>query len=233
MTIIGTKRQGRVKIPTILTNLRKIAVYSSEYVYEHELQAIMVSYVPRKNRSVTLLSIFHRSLQFEENEKRKPNLIMDYNKTKGGVDTVDQMVGTYCCKVNRWPMALSCNSLDVSALNAFIVFTSVFPEWNNSTTNRNIRRRLFLVELGEALVEPFMAQRRRGPRVSYAAPSEAGNVPSAPLQHASPTRKRGRCYVCTSRNNANVFATRCDNCKRFICADHKYNACSNCVNQTA
>lgn len=235
LSVLGTIRQNRVELPPILTNMRKKPVYSTEYVYEPNLQMIMVSYVPRKNRCVTLLSTFHRSLHFEDNEKRKPNLIMDYNKTKGGVDTVDQMVGTYRCKrkVNRWPMAFFGNMLDISALNAYVVFTSIFPGWNNNNTNRNIRRRLFLVELGEALVQPFTAQRSRGPRVSYPIPPGTPSSSSNPIKHASPSRKRGRCYICTSKKNANVFATRCDKCKRFICADHKHNACSNCANRIA
>ncbi|XP_075154192.1 uncharacterized protein LOC142227564 [Haematobia irritans] len=41
----------------------------------------------------------------EQIEKRKPYVILDYNANKCGVDTMDQMLGTYSCKraTQRWP----------------------------------------------------------------------------------------------------------------------------------
>ena len=66
-------------------------------------------------------------------EKKKPYIIEDYNSTKGGVDTMDQMVATFTCKrkINRWPMAVFCNMIDVSALNVFITFTELFSGCKN------------------------------------------------------------------------------------------------------
>lgn len=227
MTIVGTIRKNRVEIPPVLVQLKRKPVYSTEFVYEHKLPAILISYVPKKNRSVSLLSTYHNKIEFEENEKQKPSIISFYNKTKFGVDLMDQMVGTYRCKrkVNRWPMALFCNLLDVSACNAYIIYTAMFPEWNNSKANANIRRRLYLVDVGNALVEAHMARRRRGPRFS----SLSNDPPTSIIQHLPQTNKRGRCYVCTSKNNKNVFATRCDRCKNFLCNQHKFNMCSNCA----
>ena len=38
----------------------------------------------------------------------KPKVTMDYNKTKGGVDTIDKMCKTYNVArgTNRWPMVV-------------------------------------------------------------------------------------------------------------------------------
>lgn len=178
---------------------------------------------------MTLLSTYHRGLEIEQSAKKKPNLITFYNKTKGGVDTLDQMVGTFRSKrkVNRWPMALFCNMLDISALNAYIIFTHIFSDWNRKKTNINIRRRLFLEELGEALTVPFATNRSHPPRMSQQFHAELH--PQTSMSHLQPNNKRGRCYICSSKNNRNVFASRCEKCARFICASHKYSICHNCA----
>ncbi|CAM4284688.1 unnamed protein product [Leuciscus chuanchicus] len=96
-------------------------------------------------------------------EERKPDVILDYNKTKGGVDSLDQMVAAYTCKrkSNRWPMVVFSNMLDVSALNAFVLWSEINPAWN---AGKNFRRRIFLEELGKALVSPQIQRRKSVPR---------------------------------------------------------------------
>ena len=140
--------------------MRKKPMYTSEVVYEHKLEAIMLSYVPRRYRRVTLLRTYPNVVSVDQSgPKNKPNIIKDYNETKGGVDTMNQMVAMFTCKrkVNRCPMAVFWIILDVSALNAFVVFTSLFLDWNN-TSNHNIHRRLFIEDLGMALVKPHISQ---------------------------------------------------------------------------
>lgn len=52
----------------------------------------MLSYVPRRYRFVTLLSTYHNVVIINGNSEQKlPNIIEDYNKTKSGVDNMDQM----------------------------------------------------------------------------------------------------------------------------------------------
>lgn len=67
----------------------------------------MTSYVPKKNRSVVLLSTVHNDTAIVETLKNKPEIVVYYNKTKGGVDTVDKLVRTYTAKrqTRRWPFA--------------------------------------------------------------------------------------------------------------------------------
>ena len=62
--------------------------------------ATLVSYVPKKGKVVTLLSSMHvgkNADRIDEStkDKRKPNIITFYNKTKGGVDKVDELKSTY------------------------------------------------------------------------------------------------------------------------------------------
>ncbi|XP_053963899.1 uncharacterized protein LOC128866884 [Anastrepha ludens] len=125
------------------------------------------------------------------------------------------------------PIRFFCNMLDISALNAYIIFTHIFSDWNRKKTNINIRRRLFLEELGEALTVPFATNRSHPPRMSQQFHAELH--PQTSMSHLQPNNKRGRCYICSSKNNRNVFASRCEKCARFICASHKYSICHNCA----
>ena len=79
-------------------------------------------------------------------------MILDYNASKGGVDTSDQMLRTYTCKrkTRRWPIAIFSNMLDISALNAYIIWTLINPDWNARKTHK---RRLFLEELGKVCLQ--------------------------------------------------------------------------------
>ena len=49
-----------------------------------------------------------------------------YNETKGGIDTVDQMLDYYSCRAStkRWSMTVFFMLLDVAALNSWVVMTS-------------------------------------------------------------------------------------------------------------
>ena len=68
----------------------------------------LVSYVPKRNRSVILLSSMHHSGDIDVTKANKPDIVLYYNETKGGVDTLDQLVHEYPCKrkTTRWPFAL-------------------------------------------------------------------------------------------------------------------------------
>jgi hypothetical protein len=43
----------------------------------------LVSYVPKKNKSVILLSTFHHVNNIVTSNKKKPQIVLDYNRNKG------------------------------------------------------------------------------------------------------------------------------------------------------
>jgi len=53
----------------------------------------LVSYAPKNNKVVILLSTQHDSKEVA-GEKQKPQIVLDYNETKAGVDIADQMIGS-------------------------------------------------------------------------------------------------------------------------------------------
>lgn len=48
-------------------------------------------------------------------------------------------------------MALFCILMDISEMNAHSIYSHIFLEWNDTTSNNNIQRKLFLVKLGKGL----------------------------------------------------------------------------------
>ena len=110
LTLLGTIRKHRREIPDYLKNTRSLAEYPSRFVFQHDDAITLVAYIPRRLRSVLLLSSSHTSPDIDESgEKRKPQMINDYNKSKGGVDTFDENVEEYTCrrKTARWPLMSS------------------------------------------------------------------------------------------------------------------------------
>lgn len=183
MTIVGTIRKNRKEIPPILIDMKGKPAEYSLFVFDHKLRGTMVSYVPKKNRFVTLLSTYHTKSQIDEADKRKPEIIKFYNSTKGAVDTLDEMVGTYRCKrkVLRWPLALFENMLDISAVNAMVIFLANNPYWKYA--EKKARRRFFLIELGKSLVEPYIATRKRIPR-GIRAQNVVADIRGVPREHS-------------------------------------------------
>ncbi|KAJ8405400.1 hypothetical protein AAFF_G00318730 [Aldrovandia affinis] len=88
----------------------------------------MVSYVPKKGKAVVLLSFMHDDKAVDHNSrKRKPKVSQYYNRTKIGVDLMDQMVHTCKQQTRRWPMGLWHNLIDVAMLNAYTLFNAQHP----------------------------------------------------------------------------------------------------------
>ena len=74
---------------------------------------------------VNMLSTMHALPDISSTScEKKPEVILYYNSTKSGVDILDRMVRTYTSKrmTRRWPVALFYNMLDVSAVNAYVVY---------------------------------------------------------------------------------------------------------------
>ena len=78
-------------------------------IFDFDKQLTMTSYVPKRNKAVILLSSMHHDVSIiEDDAQKRPEIILFCNKTKIGVDLVDQMVQTYTCSraTRRWPFAL-------------------------------------------------------------------------------------------------------------------------------
>ena len=118
---------------------------------------MMCSYVPQVNKAVLLLSTMHFDNKIQENEPFKPDMILHYNATKGGVNTLDQLVKNYTGKrvTKRWPMIIFYWMLDVAAYNSAVCFMAKVPDIYKG----HQKRRHFLLALSEQLCKGQIERR--------------------------------------------------------------------------
>ena len=226
MTLVGTVRKNKRFLPqcgTVAAN-RALPLYTSRFFFNEKMT--IVQYVSKKYKMVSVLSTLHHSENVLDNHPKKiPEIIDYYNSTKAGVDTIDQLVGSYSCKrqTNRWPIALFSNLIDLSALNGFVIYKEINPQWNAS---KRSKRRLYLEALGLELVNDHMASRSRIPRT--AASAQMVEAVQANLQPSTSNRiatkrqasKRFTCAVCPSKICRKTFE-RCSVCNKPVCPQHR------------
>ncbi|XP_072383022.1 uncharacterized protein [Diabrotica undecimpunctata] len=122
----------------------------------------MVSYVPKKSKSVVLIFSIHNDDAIDEDtgDKRKTVMITDYNNTKVGVNMVDQLCQNYNVARNtrRWPMVVFYNLLNISHINALCVYMANHPK-------QKIKRSDFLEKCAWKLIRPQIKVRSTIPRL--------------------------------------------------------------------
>lgn len=102
----------------------------------------------------------HDSSIDEESEfEKKPDIITFYNKTKIGVDLVDQKIQKYnvARTTYRWPTVVFYNLINLSGINAHVIF--------NNNLNANTSRSDFLEKIGWELVKPQIEKRSQIPNI--------------------------------------------------------------------
>ncbi|XP_041791116.1 piggyBac transposable element-derived protein 4-like [Chelmon rostratus] len=202
MAMVGTVRKNRPELPPVLLATREREKFSSQFVFTDT--HALVSYCPKKRRNVLLMSTLHRDTAVSSMEEKKPQIVLDYNKNKGGVDNLDKVTSVYSCKrmTARWPLVVFYNMLDVSAYNSFILWREINPTWNQGKCHK---RRLFLEELGRELVTPLINRRQVLPRTPASASlvmevqqGAMTTVPAPPHKAAPPlpSPARKRCRFC-------------------------------------
>ena len=176
----------------------------------------LVSYItkekPKKN--LLMLSTQHRDNAVQVDEKKKSDINLYYNATKGGVDSIDQMARAYSVKrgTRRWPLSMFYSLIDIMAINSYTLFKLNMPNWNQKKSNA---RKLYLQELGLQLVRPYVEERSKDLRglqrpILSAIAQIIGKKPMAKevRRYEEPVRK-ARCYVCmkegsTQRGRENI-----------------------------
>jgi hypothetical protein len=233
-TVVGTMRKNIADIPPEMQKDRKRPELSSIFGFDRELT--LVSYVPKKGKTVILLSSMHHDANVDATKGNKPEIILHYNATKSGVDNLDHLVTTYTCKrkIKRWPMTVFFNILDCAAVAAFVVWSSKFPDWNMGV---RYKRRLFLKELGLGMVEDMLQRRVQNPQamqqqVRSAFESlgrrPAPNVLAHDVTVRTPQSKRQRCTLCPRASDKKV-STFCSTCSKPYCVGHGQLVCNSCV----
>ena len=231
LTMIGTIRKNKVEIPPCFQASKTRDVYSTEFGFGQEGKIMLCSYVPRKRKAVTMISSYHHEKKVEPLPPCKPSLITDYNKTKGSIDTLDQLVKNYTCKrvTNRWPLLIFYWIIDVGCYNASVCFMSKQP----TIYVGKQKRRKFLMDLSEELVMPLILRRShsQGFRKLHkeTLTKMALFLPEDLAQQQQFTEnQRKRCSKCP-RGMDKKTRKICSKCCTPLCENHRIIVCSECA----
>ncbi|KAF4530225.1 hypothetical protein B566_EDAN018301 [Ephemera danica] len=227
LTVVGTLRKNKREVPPEFVNVKGRDEKSSLFGYQKDI--VLVSYVPKKNKCVLLISSMHNEgkISAASGSNKKPEIIMQYNETKGGVDLIDKMNGTYSVArgTRRWTLTLIYHLINVAALNAYVMYSC--------TKTENVVRRVFLRELALSLIKPYVETRAAIPNLSkslagmvkkYAGiadngGNEIGEPPAA--------RKTARCKRCPRAKDSKTNV-QCKLCKSHVCNTHRVTLCLEC-----
>lgn len=206
--LIGTVRKNRREVPEEFIQKRSEAGTS---MFGFNKDATLVSYAPKKNRCVILISSEHTQPNIDT-ESGKPEIILAYNHGKGGVDHLDQMCGAYTSRkrTSRWPKCVFQHMVDVTAFNTFVI-------WKETIGNKLASRRQFLKLLGAELCGGEVDTR--------------GNIILAAMESLSPAittsntmSVRLRCRKCKT----NKTVQRCKKCGNPLCINCASYNCDTC-----
>lgn len=142
LTLLGTIRKNKRQLPSQFIDCKDRPIPSSIFAFREN--CTLVSHVPKPKKNVLLISSMHDDDEIDETTQ-KPMMIIDYNKTKIGVDMVDQLSSNYNVARNtrRWPMVVFYTLLNVTGINSFIIFKC------NQEEDKSYVRRKFLTNLSK------------------------------------------------------------------------------------
>lgn len=230
LTLVGTIRSNKREIPEQLKNTRSRPIGTSMFCYDGCLT--LVSYKPKPSKMVYLLSSCDEEAAINQTTG-KPEMIMFYNQTKGGVDTFDQMCSGMSCsrKTNRWPMVMFYGILNITFVNSYVIYCHNMLSKNEKPLNR----REFMKKLSIELTTPWMTQRLEAPTLPRHVRSNIEIVLPKPTAQAPmdeeeepPAKKRRYCSYCISKKRRMSKMT-CAKCKKPVCGEHKTEICKDCL----
>lgn len=225
LTYLGTLKKNKTEIPVQFLPNKNRPVNSSLYGYTEDMT--LLSHVPKMSKAVLLLSSMHHGADTDE-VTGKPEIIADYNRSKGGVDSVDQMCANYCClrRTKRWPMVIFFTMVNVSAgVNSYVLY-----EAYENTPKRT--RLEFMKDLAKSLVAPLMERRisvgfiKQELVLSIKRILQIEDI--APPQQQNVLEKRKTCYTCPPKlkRKTKYF---CKVCGKAICLECSRKVCALCT----
>lgn len=237
LTVVGTLRKNKPHIPADLLSVKNRPVCSSMFAFgSGENKTLMVSYVPKRNKNVLLLSSYHDddSIDPDSKEAFKPEIITFYNSTKGGVDVVDRMKSEYSVtrKSNRWPFTIFCTLLNITTINSQIIYAA--------NTQIILKRRLYITELAKQLTRPQLLKRAQLSSLSIPLRQKISNVIGRehmdnPVRQQGNIQTKPRCKYCPLRKNR-FTQHNCETCSNPICKEHTATTtyiCGECFRKNA
>lgn len=220
-TLVGTMRRKPYVPLWMITKEKARPIKTSAFLFQKD--AALVSYKPKSDKIVLLLSSHHNQPDVGENEK--PEIINYYNKTKGGVDVLDSMCSRYSInrKTRRWPLCMFYGLLNIAVVNSFVLYKL------SGKASGKLIRRMFMHQLATEMTMPWATKRLENPALSKSLMANiisCFDVQPPPLPTAPPAARK-RCALCPWKT-ASKCKTQCEQCHINICPQHSKIFCSNC-----
>ncbi|KAK3892600.1 hypothetical protein Pcinc_003576 [Petrolisthes cinctipes] len=242
ITLVGTIKAIKPEIPAEMRTVENRTPGSAAFL--HDDYMTLVSYAPRSatkkpKKLVHVLTTMDNTASIGMNGK--PEAILLYNVSKGGVDTFDQMAATYSCnrKTRRWPLCIFYGLLNAGGINAWIILSHNLENMRKPS----MKRRNFLTELAVSLVKPWAKQRLslHIPRPLAGLICTTFNLQQEEQQHQDGQRDGAllknskfnplhRCKSCPRGDKRSRYI--CKGCRRSICGGHLYTFCFECTDKT-
>lgn len=227
LTVIGTLKKNKRELPPELLQVNR---HEKSTIFAFKENCTLASYCPKKRKVVLLASSMHSddSIDSESGDSFKPEILTEYNKTKGGVDVVDNLCATYNCArtTRRWPMVIFYACLNVGGINSQVI--------HHATTNDKILRRKFLQNLGFALLEDHLRERAtivclpRNLRLRIMEICGIEETTPEAARQVNTYPEKGRCFFCDRKKNRSSRYF-CKKCHKFMCLEHATFICSTCL----
>lgn len=222
LTCLGTLRKNKREIPPSFLPNKHRKLGTAMYGFTKDVT--ILSYVPKQNKAVILLSSSHHH-EGNDFNTNKPDIIMDYNSTKGGVDALDEKCAKFSCsrRTSRWPMCIFFQIFNISTVNAFIMYESY-------RDNKHLERPAFLEKLAFELVTPELERRikmKNLPRNLKCTISRIIGKPE-PATRVEKLEKRKNCSLCPYKLKRRT-SYLCFNCQNPICLECAKKLCQTCA----
>lgn len=222
LTMTGTMISSRRDVPQQMRVVRGREKFSTESLYEHENKIVLISYVPKRNKNVILMSSMHQNCVISRRPDYKPDIILDYNSGKGGVDLMDSRIADFTCKrmTRRYPLVFFFNVLDISLLNSFLIM---------QMNDYQKTRKHFIKTVSDKLASENIELRCNNPKIfSKSKDAFASFGVNREVRIICQPNSQGprKCQIGVCRTSTRH---RCFRCNRPICNDHKLSTCTDCV----
>ena len=225
--VTGTIKKNKREIPAEM----KVAMKNppdSRFCFSENVS--LVSHTPKKNKIVLVASSFLKTNAIGEN--KKPEMIMHYNKTKGGTDTFDQLCHAFSVsrRTNRWPVRIFFGMLDQAIVNARILLACKYKNEGNTT---KVTAQYCLEKVYMHLVKDHLAERYTIPTLRHDIKlgiKEILDLDTEPLAEndLQVYKKKVRCTIC-QRSSDKKTRQGCSSCQRQMCSEHRSTLCSECA----
>ncbi|KAE9525832.1 hypothetical protein AGLY_014058, partial [Aphis glycines] len=231
LTLVGTICKNKRELPIELIATKNRPIYSSYFGFS-EKKVTIVSYTPKKNKVVLMLSTMHHDSLIDKNtnELKKPEIITFYNATKGAVDTMDKKSENYtvarkCC---RWPLSVFYSILNIAELNLQVIFQeNIQIKMSRLNFFKNLSRQLMEDQLKYRMTKDMLPK-----TIKYKIMQYCNTLYRETSGIDQRVRAFGRCAFCEQSKDRKTTKV-CTNCAKLICRDHLIETCPDCFMPSA